>query len=156
MLFFLLWGIGCGYKKATKWNINTLSPDNTYSAYWSTLWALSAPLFLDISNSWRPTARSLHAAINSSFKVSMYLFYLQMTGVLSLETLQSLVWVQFQSYLIFSLWFSTTAYIHQKEMIVMKLLLEVIRCQGRQMTNHWSPYIAVLHNTAIKLQDTGH
>lgn len=33
---------------------------------------------------------------------------------------------------------------------------EVIRCQGRQMTNHWSPYIAVLHNTAIKLQDTGH
>lgn len=90
------------------------------------------------------------------FKVSMYLFYLQMTGVLSLETLQSLVWVQFQSYLIFSLWFSTTAYIHQKEMTVMKLLLEVIRCQGRQMTNHWSPYIAVLHNTAIKLQDTGH
>lgn len=90
------------------------------------------------------------------FKVSMYLFYLQMTGVLSLETLQSLVWVQFQSYLIFSLWFSTTAYIHQKEMIVMMLLLEVIRCQGRQMTNHWSPYIAVLHNTAIKLQDTGH
>ena len=90
------------------------------------------------------------------FKVFMYLFYLQMTGVLSLETLQSLVWVQFQSYLIFSLWFNTTAYIHQKEMIVMKLLLEVIRCQGRQMTNHWSPYIAVLHNTAIKLQDTGH
>ena len=156
MLFFLLWGVGCGYKKATKWNINTLSHDNTYSAYWSTLWALSAPLFLDISNSWRPTARSLHAAINSWFKVSMYLFYLQMTGVLSLETLQSLVWVQFQSYLIFSLWFSTTAYIHQKEMTVMKLLLEVIRCQGRQMTNHWSPYIAVLHNTAIKLQDTGH
>lgn len=70
------------------------------------------------------------------FKVFMYLFYLQMTGVLSLETLQSLVWVQFQSYLIFSLWFNTTAYIHQKEMIVMKLLLEVIRCQGRQMTNH--------------------
>lgn len=103
-----------------------------------------------------PLQGGLHAAINSSFKVSMYLFYLQMTGVLSLETLQSLVWVQFQSYLIFSLWFSTTAYIHQKEMIVMKLLLEVIRCQGRQMTNHWSPYIAVLHNTAIKLQDTGH
>ena len=70
------------------------------------------------------------------FKVFMYLFYLQMTGVLSLETLQSLVWVQFQSYLIFSSWFNTTAYIHQKEMIVMKLLLEVIRCQGRQMTNH--------------------
>lgn len=156
MLFFLLWGVGCGHKKAAKWNINTLSHDNTYSAYWSTLQALSAPLFLDISYSWRPTAGSLHAAINSSFKVSMYLFYLQMTGVLSLETLQSLVWVQFQSYLIFSLWFSTTAYIHQKEMIVMKLLLEVIRCQGRQMTNHWSPYIAVLHNTAIKLQDTGH
>ena len=90
------------------------------------------------------------------FKVFMYLFYLQMTGVLSLETLQSLVWVQFQSYLIFSLWFNTTAYIHQKEMTVMKLLLEVIRCQGRQMTNHWSPDIAVLHNTAIKLQDTGY
>lgn len=103
-----------------------------------------------------PLPGGLHAAINSSFKVFMYLFYLQMTGVLSLETLQSLVWVQFQSYLIFSLWFSTTAYIHQKEMIVMKLLLKVIRCQGRQMTNHWSPYIAVLHNTAIKLQDTGH